>query len=162
MHKLTLPLQLNTQSREDKDPLLIDAIHIKMNWQLSKSGIHWQISHDHLAGSHEKAVSFEVRRSSFHRHSEGGNNNKKQNKTNGKSKFLIVIFIIVFFGGSVDRSVQWSVDQVSKEAHGLGVSVFASPLNTNPQIWELRRHRKKYICISWTLIFAKLIYKRIL
>ena len=154
MHKLTLPLQLNTQSREDKDPLLIDAIHIKMNWQLSKSGIHWQISHDHLAGSHEKAVSFEVRMSSFHRHSEGGNNNKKQNKTNGKSKFLIVIFIIVFFGGSVD--------QVRKEVHGLGVSVFASPIKTNPQIWELKRHRKKYRCISWKLIFAKLIYKRIL
>ena len=30
------------------------------------------------------SVFFEVRRSSFHRHSEGGNNNKKQNKTNGK------------------------------------------------------------------------------
>ena len=72
--------------------------------------------------------------SSFHRHSEGGNNNKKQNKTNGKSKFLIVIFIIVFFGGSVD--------QVRKEVHGLGVSVFASPIKTNPQIWELKQHRK--------------------
>ena len=31
------------------------------------------------------SVFFEVRRSSFHRHSEGGNNNKKQNKTNDKS-----------------------------------------------------------------------------
>ena len=30
------------------------------------------------------SVFFEVRRSSFHRHSEGGYNNKKQNKTNGK------------------------------------------------------------------------------
>ena len=30
------------------------------------------------------SVFFVVRRSSFHRHSEGGNNNKKQSKTNGK------------------------------------------------------------------------------
>ena len=31
------------------------------------------------------SVFFEVRRFSFHHHSEGANNNKKQNKTNGKS-----------------------------------------------------------------------------
>lgn len=44
--------------------------------------------------------------------------------------------------GSVDRSVQWFVDQVRKGVPGPGVSVFASPLKTNPQIWELKRHRK--------------------
>ena len=57
-------------------------------------------------------------------------------------EFPIVIFIIVLFGGSVDRSVQWSVEQVRKGVRGLGVSVFASPLKTSPQIWELKRHRK--------------------
>ena len=54
---------------------------------------------------------FEVRRPSFHHHSEGGN-------------YLTVIFIVVFFwgahkGGSMDRSVQWSVDQVCRGVHGL-------------------------------------------
>ena len=54
---------------------------------------------------------FEIRRSSFHHHSEGGN-------------YLTVIFIVVFFwgvhkGGSMDRPVQWSVDQVCRGVHGL-------------------------------------------
>ena len=29
-----------------------------MNWQLSKSDIRWQLSHDHLAGSDEKTGRF--------------------------------------------------------------------------------------------------------
>ena len=57
-------------------------------------------------------------------------------------------FYYCLFWGSVDQSVHWSVDQVGKEVRGLGVSVFASPLKTNPQIWELKRRRKKYRCIS--------------
>ena len=27
-------------------------IHIVVNWQLSKQGIRWSVSHDHIAGSH--------------------------------------------------------------------------------------------------------------
>ena len=30
---------------------LILYIHIVVNWQLSKQGIHWLVSHDHIAGS---------------------------------------------------------------------------------------------------------------
>ena len=44
------------------------------------------------------SVLFEVRRSSFHRHSEGGNKSKKQNKQK-VSQSLIVIFIIVLLWG---------------------------------------------------------------
>ena len=80
-----------------------------------------------------------VRKSSFHRHSEGGNNNKKQSKTNGKlisncnNYFYYCLFMRgslsgVHWGGSVDQSIQWSVDQVHMGLHGLGVSVFGSPL----------------------------------
>ena len=32
-------------------------------------------------------------------------------------------------GGSLDRSVQWSVDQVRRVVHGPGVSVVGSPLS---------------------------------
>ena len=47
------------------------------------------------------SVFFVVRKSSFHRYSEGGNNNKKtkQNKWQVESLIVIVIFIIVFLWG---------------------------------------------------------------
>ena len=36
----------------------LQAIRMRMNWQLSKSDIRWQQSHDHLAGSDERWVVF--------------------------------------------------------------------------------------------------------
>ena len=65
-------------------------------------------------------VFFEVHRSSFHRHSKGGNNNKKQNKTKqtvsqiSNWHFYYCLYGGYVKGGSVDRSVQWSVDQVRR------------------------------------------------
>ena len=35
---------------------VIYAIHLKINWQLLKSGIRWQISHDHHAGSDKRQI----------------------------------------------------------------------------------------------------------
>ena len=62
------------------------------------------------------SVFFEVHRSSFHHHSEGGNNNKTKQTVSQISNWH---FYYCFYGGyvkggSVDRSVQWSVDQVRR------------------------------------------------
>ena len=66
------------------------------------------------------SVFFEVHRSSFHHHSKGGNNNKKQNKTKqtvsqiSNWHFYYCLYGGYVKGGSVDRSVQWSADQVRR------------------------------------------------
>ena len=76
-------------------------------------------------------VFFEVRLSSFHRHSEGGNNIKEQNKQTvsqiSNCHFYYCLFMGVRKEGSVDRSVQLSVYQVRRHVRGPKVSVFGSP-----------------------------------
>ncbi len=35
---------------------MILDIHVMVNWQLSKQGIRWPVSHDHIAGSHIELI----------------------------------------------------------------------------------------------------------
>ena len=84
------------------------------------------------------SVFSEVRRSSFHRHSEGGNNNKKQNKTNGELYLQLSFLLASFYGGSVKgvlrgggvRELVRTVVRgpVRRGVHGPGIRVLGSPL----------------------------------
>ena len=69
-------------------------------------------------------------------YSQPGQNNNNNNKT-GSQISNCHFLLLSFYGGSVkwdpqegsvDRSVQWSVDQVRRGGRGPGVSVFGSPL----------------------------------
>ena len=69
-------------------------------------------------------VFFEVRRSSFHGHSEGGNNNKKQNETSGKSNLKLSFLLRLFMGVRKGGSIEGSVDKVLWGVHGPGGQCF--------------------------------------
>ena len=62
---------------------------------------------------------------------------------------LLSLLLLSFYWGMVNRSVQWSVDQVRGRVHGTGVSVFGSPLEEFIYLFS------KYMLSFYTMVLIK-------